>query len=74
MKSEAMPTREARFVVRRGKPWPFIRCKNCEGVRHYEPARNENEWEEIEMDMVKFALSHRQCPWIVVPAKASGAR
>ena len=65
--------KEPRFVVRRGKPWPFIRCNNCHGVRHYEPASDGNEWEEIELDMVKFALAHRNCPWIVIPARRDGA-
>lgn len=53
-----------RFSVRRGAPWPFVRCGQCGGSRHFEPPRTSLEWEEIETDMVKFAISHKTCPWI----------
>lgn len=54
-----------KFTVRRGNPWPFVRCERCHAIRHYEMPRNAFEWDEIETDMVKFALSHKVCPWIV---------
>lgn len=50
-----------RFVVRRGPPWPFVRCQRCGCSRHFEPPRTSLEGEEIETDMVKFALAHKGC-------------
>lgn len=50
-----------RFVVRRGAPWPFVRCERCRCGRHYETPRNLLEGEEIETDILKFALAHKGC-------------
>lgn len=52
---------KTQFVVRRSAPWPLVRCKACGGSRHYQAWRSSVEWDETEMDMVKFALAHKHC-------------
>lgn len=54
-----------RFTVRRGPPWPLVRCEHCGGARHYPVPATTAEEEDLEADMLKFALAHRSCPWVV---------
>lgn len=63
-----------RFTVRRGPPWPLVRCEHCGGSRHYPRPETAAEESELEADMLNFALAHRGCPWIVARASSKGPR
>jgi hypothetical protein len=48
-------------ALRRGAPWPMVRCNRCRTARHYESPRGPHETSFIADDAARFVLEHVPC-------------